>query len=113
MVEDLGNMKDVQCLFRRAQSEVVVLRTVKALAQSADPLQQVAANHDQMADVVVAAERIGGPVGLEMGKLAVPVFVEEVLVRVDEVRLRVAIQCLHDFQQGKGANVSSWSKKAT
>ena len=102
VVEHVRYMMDVGRPLGGPQGEIgISSRFVKTSPQSADSFHQVAANHRQVADVVVAQERVGRPVRLEVRVLPMALFRDVVLVGVDEVQVRLGIQCLDHLEQGE------------
>ena len=60
-------MADFCCPFRTAEDKVIILRSVKFMAKSADLCRKLMAHHKQMADIIDAAEQINIKVWFEMG----------------------------------------------
>ena len=81
------------------QHEIVVLGALVAASEAADPFDQRAAHHHQVAGVHVGQEVIGRPVRLEVHVAPPAVELELVLVRVDEVGILVLVQMRNHFEQ--------------
>jgi len=65
MVEDFWNVDDLSGLFRGPQDQVVAQAIVEFFAETADALDQRTLQNTEITDVVVALERVRGPVRFE------------------------------------------------
>ena len=99
-VEHVGHVAHVACLLGGSQQQVVVLGAVEARAEPAGALDEVAAQHQEVADVVDGEEEVRRPVGLEEGLAVAPVAEQDVLVGVHDVELRVGLEQLHHAVHG-------------
>ena len=99
VVEDAGDVDDGPRLPAHAEQQVVVLAAVGLGAEAADVLGQGPAKGHQVADVVLAEDEVGRPVGLEEGVAAMAVVVDAVLVGVEDVRLRAPVDGVHQVQE--------------
>jgi len=82
-----------------AQRQIPILAAFQPLAETADSIHQCPRIDTQMAHTVLPEQQVGIPVGFEVGIVALPIGVDLVLVRVDELPLRMTPPCLDDRGQ--------------
>ena len=104
VVEDARDVMDERGveLFDEAQGEIPILAALVAGAETADGAEARGPENGEVAGVVLAEEEIGVPVGLEVGIEAAALFVDLVLVGVEEIERGLGGEGEGDFGEGGG-----------
>jgi hypothetical protein len=98
----------------RAQEQVPVLAPLEALAETAEGPDQLGPVDGEMRGVVLPVVEVGVPVRLEIGVEPAVLHIDLVLVRIDELRVRMPVDLGRDLVERQvGESTSSWSKRAT
>ena len=85
-----------------AKEQIVILAAVQPGSEAPDRVEKSPAEHREMRDVVHGQQQVGVPVGLEERLDASTVRIELVLVRIDEVEVRLLAEARHDFEERFG-----------
>ena len=84
-------MHDLRGFLRQPQDHVVILAAVKLPAEVSDLVQKFSGEYREVADVIVASERVRCIIRLEMrAKRVLRLLVKRILIRIDEVRVLFA-----------------------
>ena len=103
VVKHLGNVVNLSRRLHTPENKVIVLGSVKFLAESSCSGRQIVADHKQMADIVDAPKQINVKIRFKVGIEQRPaVHVHLVLVRVNHVCLRMLVDGLHHLVEGVG-----------
>ena len=100
VIQHLRNMMDFPGLFRTAEDKIIILGSVKLLAESADGFHQVPVYHKQMADIIYAGQKIWIKVRLKVRiEKCLSVHIQLIFIRINHIIERILIHGLDAFKQ--------------
>src|SRR4051794_1547815 len=93
VIEDVRNVHDFSRLFGGAQGEIVILREIEFLAETANGNSKIAAICAEMADVHEGVEQFGTPFRLKEWLCSFPCFAQTVFVTIKNVGCGPTTNC--------------------
>src|SRR6476469_1563775 len=101
MIKNLWDVLDASSLFRRAEGKIVILGKIEFLAKNADALDERTQVNSEVADIHRGKEKLGAPIGLEIGRVPSPFQIATVFVAVENFRVGRAKNRAGQFVNGK------------
>src|SRR5581483_8836975 len=95
--KDFGDPSDLLRQFRGTQQEFVILGSLVLFIEAGKAVQERALHNDEVANVIAGEKQFGRPVRLEERVVAVAVFVDLVLVRIENLGAGHRIDGTNDF----------------
>ena len=86
--------------FDATQNQIKILTALESGPHSPDPVDQRTLDDEQVADVILRSEQVGIPARFEVGFSAFAIFVELVLIGIEQTGMRMTRQRIGDCQLG-------------
>src|SRR5215471_11062787 len=99
MVEDAGNVENPVALLGQAKDQIVILASVKPRPKRTGLNEQRAPADEQVRYVIFRENQIRRPIGFEKRIVSSAVFVDLILIGVEDIQFRLPVQCFDYIKQ--------------